>query len=64
VRLSWDGAAGAATYRIYRSESPDGGFLVIEDTSDLVWEDIGQGGNANSYYYRIRGVNACGVEGP
>jgi hypothetical protein len=64
VRLSWDAAAAATSYRIYRSDTPDSGFLLIDETSESSWDDLDQGGNANSFFYRIVGVNACGVEGP
>jgi hypothetical protein len=64
LRLSWNAATGATSYRVYRSESPDTGFLLLTETSELSFDDLDQGGNANSYFYKVVGRNACGVEGP
>ena len=65
ARLAWNGASGATAYRVYRSQSPDApAFTLLEETPALDWEDLNQGGNANSYYYLVTGINACGVEGP
>jgi hypothetical protein len=65
VRLEWSGAASATTYRIYRSTSPQPGtFGLLAETSELLFEDLGEGANQNDYFYQVRGVNACGNEGP
>ena len=29
-----------------------------------VYEDVGEATNANTYYYLVRPLNACGQEGP
>jgi fibronectin type 3 domain-containing protein len=63
LRLSWEAVTGASSYRIYRSETPQpGGFVLLAETSQLFYEDLSQGGNANTYYYTVRGVNPCGQE--
>jgi hypothetical protein len=49
VRLSWTAAPGATLYRVYRSATPQSGDFA---------------GNANSYFYLVRAVNACDAEGP
>jgi len=65
ARLSWNAATGATSYRVRRAQSPDApAFTLLEETPVLIWEDLNQGGNANSYYYLVTGVNACAVEGP
>ena len=64
VSLSWAAASSATGYRVYRSTDPDTGFLLLDETPELAYEDLNQGVNANSCYYRVRGVNDCGVEGP
>ncbi len=64
VRLAWQPATGAGSYRIYRSDAPDGGFVLIGSSTGITWEDLAQGGNANSWYYRVLAVNPCGEEGP
>jgi hypothetical protein len=65
VRLDWEPAAAAATYRVYRSASPQPEtFGLLGETPDTFYEDIGEGTTSNSYYYKIVPVNACGQEGP
>ncbi|MEW5807435.1 MAG: hypothetical protein AB1756_08840, partial [Acidobacteriota bacterium] len=64
LRLYWEATSGATTYRIYRSTAPNGEFIMLGETSELFYEDLNQGGNANSYYYKVRGVNPCNQEGP
>jgi hypothetical protein len=56
--LSWSACAGAATYRVYRAPSPASGWSAIVETSQTSWTD----GEATSGYYRVRPVDACGVE--
>jgi hypothetical protein len=64
VRLSWPAVADASLYRIYRSASPGpAGFSLLTETSGLSFEDAGEGGTLNSYYYLVKGVNACDQEG-
>jgi hypothetical protein len=64
VRLSWNPVADATAYRIYRSTSPSSGFGLLTETSELFYEDLGEGANQNTYFYLVTGVNACGNEGP
>jgi hypothetical protein len=63
VRLSWEATYGASTYRIYRSDDPQSGYIMLDETDELIFDDNNEGGNSNSYYYKVRGVNACGQEG-
>ncbi len=63
LRLSWEAMTDAAYYRIYRSTAPDGEFILLGQSTDLYYDDHNQGGNANNYYYKVTGVNACGQEG-
>ena len=65
VRLSWPAVASATAYPIYRSTSPDPAtFGVLSETSNATFDDIGEAANANTYYYLVRPLNACGQEGP
>lgn len=65
VRLTWDAVGAATSYRIYRSTSPTPDqFGFLAEVDGTVFEDLGEGANANSYYYLVRAVNACDVEGP
>ena len=40
------------------------GFVLLDAVEGTAWEDLGQGGNANDWYYRVVAVNPCGEEGP
>lgn len=65
LRLAWPAAAGAVKYRIYRSTSPQAGtFSPIGETADLFFNDAGQGQGGVTYFYLVKGVNACAQEGP
>ena len=64
VRLQWNPVAGAASYRIYRSASPQSGtFTLLAETGTALHEDIGAGPTGDSFYYKVVAVNACGQEG-
>jgi fibronectin type 3 domain-containing protein len=65
VRLEWDAVADATSYRIYRATSPQPDqFGLLSETDGTVFEDVGEGANANTYYYKVVPVNACGQAGP
>ena len=65
VRLDWAAAVDATAYRVYRSTSPlPGTFTQITETGDRLFEDLGEGATPDSYYYKVIGINACGLEGP
>lgn len=63
TRLSWSAAAGAATYRVYRGEDPQGPFLLLTEIAETLFEDRDELGNLNGRYYRVVAVDACGNEG-
>jgi hypothetical protein len=64
VRLTWPIAAGAVEYRVYRAQTPLGPFSLLDGTTKTFFEDIDQMGNATSWYYDVRTVDACGNETP
>jgi hypothetical protein len=64
VRLEWSPADGAERYRVVRSPAPDSGFVTLAETAASVYEDLSQGANSNTWFYLVRGVNACGEAGP
>lgn len=64
VRLSWPPSSGAATYRVYRSDAPGGGFAVLGDTAATSYDDTGEGGNLNARYYVVGALDPCGRETP
>ena len=64
VRVSWNVVAGAATYNVYRAQTPSGSFTKIGSSTGTFFEDRDQLGNSTPWYYRVKGANTCGVEGP
>jgi hypothetical protein len=65
VRLGWDPVAEAPRYRIYRALAPQpGGFATIGESTGTAYDDLGQGADLETYFYLVRGLNACGQEGP
>ncbi len=65
LRLSWAPLANTNSYRVYRSISPlPGNFGKINETGLTLADDTGAGSNQATYFYLVRGANACGTEGP
>ncbi len=65
LRLTWDPVLNAVTYRIYRGDIPQmTGAVMIGETSELFFDDVGELAKSDSRYYRVKAVNACGQEGP
>jgi subtilisin family serine protease len=64
VRLEWEPATDATVYKVYRSETPHPeDFLLLAETDELVYDDVGSGTTKTRYFYTVRAANACGVEG-
>ncbi|MCS4184938.1 fibronectin type III domain-containing protein [Salinibacter ruber] len=64
VALSWDGAAGADTYNVYRStSSTDGaeGEPLATGVAETSYADT-DAQNGTKYYYRVTSVNSSGAE--
>ena len=51
LKLSWNAAAGAAGYRVYRSTSANGTYKIIKTTGALTYTDTVVCGQ--TYYYKI-----------
>jgi len=65
VRLSWQPGPGAVEYAVYRSASPQpGSFTSLGRTTELRFDDLGAGSSRDTWFYLVKGVNACGNEGP
>jgi hypothetical protein len=64
VRLTWSSAAGANVYRVMRSNSPQGPFTQLLETSDTEANDPGSAVDGARWYYLIQAVNACNQVGP
>ncbi|GEM_PF-2003456 len=64
VELSWESGYGAAHYRLYRSQSPDGFFYIISqvDTANGTVYYTDHPPNIGTYYYRITSVDSSSLE--
>ncbi len=64
VTLSWDGAAGADTYNVYRSTSSTSGAEgepLATGVAETSYADT-DAKNGTKYYYRVTSVNPSGAE--
>jgi fibronectin type 3 domain-containing protein len=64
VALSWDAAAGADTYNVYRrTSSTDGaeGEPLATGVAETSYADT-DAKNGTTYYYRVTSVNSSGAE--
>ena len=59
LAVSWDGAAGAASYKVYRSSAEDGVYTPAGASETTTYTDTGLVMGA-VYYYRVSAVNAAG----
>jgi hypothetical protein len=62
TRLTWIGSGTAATYHVYSSAIPDGGFVQVATTVAPLYEDAGALGNGVPSYYLVVAADACGIE--
>jgi glycosidase len=63
VSLSWNSAADAASYAVYRSPVSGGGYTWVANTNTPAYMDTGVT-NGRRYYYIVRTYDAAGNEGP
>ena len=59
-RLTWKAVSGAASYRIYRSESRGTGYSLLGTTSSTSYVNTGAAAG-KTYYYRVKAVNRDGM---
>ena len=59
-RLTWKAVSGAASYRIYRSESRGTGYSLLGTTSSTSYTNTGAKAG-KTYYYRVKAVNRDGM---
>lgn len=65
VRLAWTGAPGADRYRVQRALAPQPDeFAPLGEADGLLYDDLHAGADAETYFYLVLGLDACGREGP
>ncbi|HOE90575.1 MAG TPA: hypothetical protein PKZ69_06415 [Candidatus Cloacimonadota bacterium] len=70
VNIRWNRAEYVSKYRIYRSQSYDGKYEIIEEVSNPSAEagnyvnTIDSNVTLMRYYYKLSAVNVQGLEGP
>jgi fibronectin type 3 domain-containing protein len=63
IQLSWEYVSGAMEYRVYRSDTAGGNYMVIDTISGNAYTVEGLSA-ATTYYFKVCGVNALGEDGP
>ncbi|HEY3083966.1 MAG TPA: alpha-amylase family glycosyl hydrolase [Candidatus Dormibacteraeota bacterium] len=61
VGLMWNAVAGAASYRVYRSPLPGGGYVLAGPATGTTFTDTAVQ-NARKYFYVVRALDAAGNE--
>lgn len=61
IRLEWHDLAGASSYRLYRSSSPDTGFTYFSTSYDTSYTTSVS--TSGTYYYRVRGYVSSELTG-
>jgi subtilisin family serine protease len=65
LQLAWAAAEGAAGYRVWRSgDTSFATASLVASTTDPAWAEGTLADGPAVTFYRIRGVNPCGQEGP
>jgi len=62
IQLSWNGVVGAASYKVYRSDSVTGTYTSIGTTLNALYNDVGITPGDN-YYYKVSALTSGNVEG-
>ena len=62
IRVSWNAESGAASYKLYRSTSPNTGFINIHSNASTTYNDTGLS-LSTTYYYKVSAVNSNDIEG-
>jgi hypothetical protein len=64
VRLTWDAAAGATRYNVYRANSPTGFYSLLTGTPITTLSYTNTITVGTSYYYYVVALEATGAESP
>ena len=59
-RLTWKAVSGATEYRVYRSETKNSGYTLINKTTALTYVNTGAKANT-TYYYKVVAVKGTAV---
>ena len=61
--LKWNAVSGAAKYEVYRARSKDGDYTKYSTTTGTSYTNTGYIENGNTYYYKVRALDANGTAG-
>ena len=61
--LTWKAVTGAAKYEVYRARSKDGTYTKYSTTTGTSYTNISYIENGNTYYYKVRALDASGTAG-
>ena len=61
--LKWNAVSGAAKYEVYRARSKDGDYTRYSTTTGTAYTNSSYIENGNTYYYKVRALNANGTAG-
>ena len=57
--LTWNAVSGATSYKVYRANSKNGAYSVINTTKALTYTNTGAA-LGTTYYYKVEALNAAG----
>ena len=61
--LKWNAVSGAAKYEVYRARSKDGTYSLMSTQSATGYTNTSDLTNGNTYYYKVRALDANGTAG-
>ena len=61
--LKWKAVSGAAKYEVYRARSKDGDYIKYSTVTGTSYTNISYIENGNTYYYKVRALDADGTAG-
>ena len=61
--LKWNAVTGAAKYEVYRARSKDGDYIKYSTVTGTSYTNTGYIENGNTYYYKVRALDASGTAG-
>ena len=61
--LKWKAVSGAAKYEVYRARSLNGDYIKYSTTTGTAYTNTSYIENGNTYYYKVRALDASGTAG-